>query len=312
MQVTGATGSAYVPYVVGRNPSTSSRTLQFLVAGQNVSVPQGAGLSQIFDLDGDGHGELLWQHQTDGRIEAWLMFNHIRKSVVPIGQVSDTNWKIAGVGDLNHDGQCDFVWQNVADGRTAVWFMNGTTVLWAPPLSIEAVPDTDWRIGGVTDMNDDGRADLVWHHRGDGRLAIWYMNGTTVMSAELLPYVVPDTSWKLAGAANVDIVRPYGSDLVWHNEVDGRIAIWFMDGTTLLQGTVLRDAPVPDPEWKPRAVMDLSGPFPLFWGAPEIIWQNVVTGEVGAWFLGDDRFFSGGLLDAPAVTDPNWHLVGPR
>jgi hypothetical protein len=80
----------------------------------------------------------------------------------------------------------DLVWQNIADGRVAAWLMNGLTQQTGALLSIPSVPDLDWRIRSIGDLNGDGRADLFWQHEGDGRIAVWLMNGFNVISGNLL------------------------------------------------------------------------------------------------------------------------------
>jgi len=51
---------------------------------------------------------------------------------------------------------------------------------------------------GASDLDQDGRPDLVWRHGALGYLAAWLMNGTMVTSATLLtPDRVPDTSWTI-------------------------------------------------------------------------------------------------------------------
>ncbi|HTZ40929.1 MAG TPA: VCBS repeat-containing protein [Syntrophales bacterium] len=50
------------------------------------------------DFNGDGHPDLVWQHQTAGTIAVWFMNGTTMTSstlFIP-GVVSDTNWKIVG------------------------------------------------------------------------------------------------------------------------------------------------------------------------------------------------------------------------
>ena len=38
----------------------------------------------------------------------------------------------------------------------------------------------NWRVGGISDINMDGRADIVWVNTTNNAVVIWYMNGTQV------------------------------------------------------------------------------------------------------------------------------------
>ena len=43
------------------------------------------------------------------------------------------------------------------------------------------------RSGGVNDLNDDDKADLLWHHQATGELYVWYMNGIRCPGARTSP-----------------------------------------------------------------------------------------------------------------------------
>ena len=47
----------------------------------------------------------------------------------------------------------------------------------------------------------DGKADLLWHHQGDGRLYVWFLGGTNGVVSQTGRYLTPsaftDTSWKV-------------------------------------------------------------------------------------------------------------------
>jgi hypothetical protein len=258
------------------------------------------------DFDGDVSLDLVLQNQADGRLEAWAMNGLTRNSVLSLApsQVADTGWKIIGTGDFDGDSYLDLVWQH-DDGRIAVWFMNGTTqrsgTLIDPPL----VDDLQWRIRAVADLNHDGRADLIWRHQGDGRIAVWFMDGNRMISGTLLtPGQVDDLGWDIVGAGDFNGDDEW--DLVWQH-ADGRIAVWLMHGTELADGSLISPPQVSDTSWRIRGAGDINGD-----GHCDLIWQNEADGRVAAWLMHGLSLVDGTLLTPNHVSDLNWKIVGPR
>jgi hypothetical protein len=218
--------------------------------------------------------------------------------------VSDTNWQAVGLGDLDGDGHSDVVWQNVADGRISAWFLNGLALRTGTVFG--QVADRQWRIRAVGDVDGDGRADLFWQHGGTGGLAVWRMDGPRVVETLMLDAPrVGDANWLLVGAADVD---GNGSrDLVWHHQAEGHIAVWLMNGTTLIASVATSPARVPDTNWKIRGVGDVNGD-----GHPDLLWQYATDGRLAAWLMTGLTQLSGVALSPSRVPDTNWHIVGPR
>ena len=102
------------------------------------------------DMNRDGHADLIWQHETNGTLAAWLMNGTVLMRGVSLSPeaVTDTNWTIRGLADFNLDGQPDLIWQNVDTGMLSVWLMNGLTLVDGLRITPFVVPDTRWRIVG--------------------------------------------------------------------------------------------------------------------------------------------------------------------
>ena len=150
----------------------------------NVVVETAWKIKAVADFDQDGSPDLVWQHDTDGRVSIWFMDGPTMRIGVPLGpgQVFDLNWKIVGSGDFNADGWQDLVWQHQGDGRIAVWTMRGSTRMAGDLMSPGQVFDLDWKIRGVGDLNGDDLPDLIWQHRISGDVSAWLMNGTTMLA----------------------------------------------------------------------------------------------------------------------------------
>jgi len=151
------------------------------------------------DFNGDGRTDLVWQH-TDGWLAVWYMNGSamIATELLNPGQIVGNEWRIVGVGDFNGDSKPDLVWQHTS-GWLSVWYMNGRNMVSAVYMNPSQVADTDWKIRAVTDLNGDGKTDLIWQHMTGGWLSVWVMDG---ISANAMLYLSPSSvfgGWKIMG-----------------------------------------------------------------------------------------------------------------
>jgi len=153
------------------------------------------------DFNRDGQTELLWWREASGALRVWHMSALEQWDSIDVTPaVTDTQWEVAGVADVNRDGWLDIVWRHYGSGGLAAWFMRDVDVVQTVRLAPPSVADTEWRLVGVADINRDGHPDLVWQHRANGRLAVWYMNGSTMVQAgPLNPAAVSDPDWWVVG-----------------------------------------------------------------------------------------------------------------
>jgi hypothetical protein len=154
----------------------------------------------VADLNRDGYPDLIWQHVRTGDVAVWFMNNRRQVSgrLIGPGPVADLNWTIVGVGDVNRDGWTDLLWHHIGTGQLSVWFMAGATMLSGELLSPGAVPDTDWRVRGVADLDRNGYPDLLWQHLSTRDVAVWFMHGRQLVDGR--PVVGPpllDPAWHL-------------------------------------------------------------------------------------------------------------------
>jgi hypothetical protein len=182
----------------------------------------------------------------------------------------------------------DLLWQHEADGLVAAWLMQGPVLLEGLLLTPPSVLDLEWKIAGGGDLNVDGRADLVWHHQGDGRIATWLMNGTRQTEGGLLfPDAVPDIGWRVNAVTDFD--NDGDSDLIWQH-ADGREAIWFMDGLRAVSGSLLQPPAVSDTAWEIAG----SGDFDAD-GQQDLVWQHA-DGRIAVWLMSGTSLRDGYVL----------------
>jgi hypothetical protein len=201
--------------------------------------------------------------------------------------------------DFDRDGRAD---PALFRRATGTWLIHGTAAQLSLTVAGNAFGDSPALMrpylayGATTDFTADGWNDLVWLHQ-DGRIAIWQMNGTTLMGGTVVASRVSDFQWRIVGAA--DFNRDTHPDLLWQH-ADGRVAIWLMNGTALIEGRVVTQAS--DTRWRIGGTGDLDGD-----GHVDIVWQHP-DGRVVAWLMNGTT-----LMRATQVTqvgDPDWLLAG--
>jgi len=200
--------------------------------------------------------------------------------------------------DFNGDLLADVLWQNNATNQLATWHMNGSTLLTSRLISEAGSPG--WKVVGSGDLNHDGKPDLVWMHQTAGDLAYWLMDGAVIYGAGGFSFPRVDPSWNLISVRDMD--RDGSPDFVWHNRVDGQLAVWYMDGPAVRQAVMMNPGQVADTNWKPRATADFTGD-----GWPDLLWRNEATGELVLWEMNGRTFVAARALN-PGSADPAWKI----
>lgn len=127
------------------------------------------------------------------------------------------------------------------EGWIAVWFMRGNQVVSTSYLSINRVADPDWQIVGAGDPNDDRATDVVWQHRTQRWLAVWYLNGAQVLGTQRLSIPqMPDPRWHIRGVG--DSNGDGRADLLWWNDTSGDLGV--LQRPVLPPGAIVPPHPV--------------------------------------------------------------------
>jgi hypothetical protein len=210
--------------------------------------------------------------------------------------------------DFNKNGWLDLLWHHQTTGLVSTWLMSGTTVVSGQPFtalfdSYRRV-DTNWKIVGAGDMDQDGWVDLVWQHGADGRLAFsTTLNGSVQQERTLSPDVVVETAWKIKAVA--DFNQDGSPDLVWQHETSGAIAIWFMNGPTMQRGVPLGPGAVPDLGWKIVGSGDFNRD-----GWQDLVWQHQGDGRISVWKMRGAALVEGDLISPGQIFDLDWKIRG--
>lgn len=203
---TGLAGSPYVNYPIGWN----------LVASK--------------DVDGDGRDDLVWYNPGSQVLAYWIMSgNRISRHG---GQGAGGSYSILTTGDYNGDGRMDVVWKG-PQGDLQLWFSNGTTFDWQPfkdNTGLAGSPHVyypgGWSLMASSDMDADGRTDLIWYNPASQRVAYWIMGAGNITR---------HGGQASGGNYSILTVGDFNgdarTDLVWRGPGDD-LQMWFSNGTT--------------------------------------------------------------------------------
>ncbi|BAY34079.1 type I secretion target GGXGXDXXX repeat protein domain protein [Nostoc carneum NIES-2107] len=206
---------------------------------------------------------------------------------------SETNYNLS-VSTQSH--KTDLVWRNSATGQNALWYMNNDKLL--NGVFFNGVSDSNWKIEGTGDFNNNGDSEIVWRNSASGQNALWYMNGEQLLQS-LFFNSVADTNWKIQGTG--DFNKDGYSDIVWRNYASGQNALWYMKGDQLLQGLFFNS--VSDSNWKIEGTADFNKD-----GYSDIVWRNYASGQNALWYMKGDQLLQGLFFNG--VADSNWKIEG--
>jgi Fibronectin type III domain/FG-GAP-like repeat len=182
---------------------------------------------------------------------------------------------VQGSGILQ-DQRPSIFWRHSQTGDLRTWHLSGTSVVDTRSLTINGVPDTNWKIVGTGDLNGDGHTDLVWRNEADGAVAGWLLTNNVVIQTGLLSIPgVTDPAWRVVGVGDTDGDRR--ADLVWRHS-SGLLGTWFMRGLQVVR-TSLMNASIIDSNWQIAAVGDIN-----LDGKADLVWRHT-DGWIGAWML---------------------------
>lgn len=122
-----------------------------------------------------------------------------------------------------------------------------------------------------SDLNRDGRSDIVIRNVNTAAIAAWLMNDTTMIAGKVV--ATPQADWQPVATGDLD--GDGRSDLIMKNNATGAIAYWKMNGTTLVSGTTIA---MPNVAWRVVGARDFNHD-----GYDDLVLQNSSTGAVALW-----------------------------
>ncbi len=257
-----------------------------------------------FDLNGDGHSDLLLQNASIGQIISWFMNGSTFLGGAYFSLNPPTDYTLVGAGDFGGAGRGipTLVFQSQTTNQIIYWYtggINAATITGGDYANVQ-VP-AGWKVVGISDFNGDGKSDLVVQNQTTYQIAIYFMSGAYYQGGVLLPYN-PPVGWKVVGVG--DFNGDGFPDIAFQIQSTGQIALWYMNGTTYFNGLVMPS--VPPVGWKVVAVGDYNGD-----GIADLVFQSPTSNQGMLWYLTP----TGGLLGSALLSTKapaGWNFAGPH
>ena len=273
-----------------------------LGAVERESVP--AVQARPYDLGGDGKADLVWRHRLTGQNALWNMNGGTIASPVFLTTVTTLDYTIVGSGDFDGDGRADLLWRMPSQAHNAVWLMDGGTI--RQGAFLPDLPNTapyEWRVGGIGDVDADGRADILWERllrdvtglHSTGEVTVWLMDGGAVKGVRQLSH----PGWQVAGVADAD--QDGTRDVLWREVNGSGTELWLMANAASSSVVTL---PSRSADWTVAAFVDLDND-----NRADAIWRNDTSGGLtSVWLMtGISSLADSGPL--PTVDPSAWTLA---
>jgi FG-GAP-like repeat len=127
------------------------------------------------------------------------------------------------------------------------------------------------------EFGGDGTSDILWRNASTGTVALWRMNGATVIGTQSLGSVPAE--WSIVGQRDFDANAR--DDLLWRNTTTGAVAVWFLTATggTLLELSTANVGTVPT-NWSIVG----TGASLHFGGIVNLLWRDT-SGNTAIWSM---------------------------
>lgn len=253
-----------------------------------------SSFSRFRDAYGDGKSDVFWRDNT-GQVNVWKMNDLWLDAAAEIAIQTDPGAILAATGDFDGDGKADLVWHNPTTGEVRIWTLDGATRTGDFAVGyVDTGPG--WKLAGVGDFDGDGKLDILWFSATTGSVKIWPMQGVSrrmlngrPVEVVLEPKVTPGTGWTIAGVGDID--NDGISDIIWWNQIDGRVNHWLMTSSMSVKpesGSL--GAHASPATWKVVGVGDFNAD-----GRTDVLWKDDATGDVEIWL-------TAGLYSYHAIT----------
>jgi FG-GAP-like repeat len=178
------------------------------------------------------------------------------------------------------------------DDFNYLWLMNGFT---HTAVGLPVVAGPQWVVGGMGDIDQDGRSDIIWYYAPSGIVYAWLMDSTGVKAGGVIPVGIVGPGWVMEGVG--DLNGDGIADILWRHS-SGLVYVWYLNsagGIASVNGLGTLDA-----NWRMAGIADLNSD-----SNQDIVWIHEPTGSAYAWLMGANGFFT----TAPLGQAAGWTIA---
>jgi hypothetical protein len=172
-------------------------TWKLVGSGQFVCVP---GVSCPGDLLADNVQDLVWWNPGNRHLEFWGSDGHGAFPDTPDNRPwflgAPAPWTPVAAANLDGAGLPEILWRNDVSGNLVYWglgYANGPLAHETGGLLAPSQPEeTHWTLRAASDLNHDGKEDLLFQNVCSDAGVVWYMDGPMRITGDFLyPSVFP-------------------------------------------------------------------------------------------------------------------------
>ncbi|MBE9028618.1 VCBS repeat-containing protein [filamentous cyanobacterium LEGE 11480] len=295
----GSLGAELTSSATSSNTGTlaESFVLNNLSAGSyviEVQLPTGVTEAnytlQGFASDSGKANTLLWRQASTDTLTFWQVngTTYVGSDYVNAGI---PGYEVIGVGDFDGDKIEDLVWREnngPADDTVTIFFMNADNSVRDVQFILDAANQPlkfsdQFQLGGIADLNGDGKADMVITS-DFGAVFVWRMDNGRIAEQQVYDGL---SGYEVSGFGDFD--GDNKQDIVFRNTTNGQglLAVWLMDGASRTASGFVSTGLTAD--WKIEGIGNVNrtiGGSDSASGADgndDFIFRNSGTGQVAIW-----------------------------
>ena len=249
-----------------------------VVKNATVTIADNDLLISVTDFNKDGKTDIFWRKPQDGT----NIVRPTNANDLIIESRLDSAWYPVALADFNNDGNVDILWRyhwKENSGANEIWLMNNDNQR-ISTVTLNRESSNDWEVVGTGDFNNDGNVDILWRNYKDLLTAVWLLNPLYQSNPVTISVPVqdnPGAEWRIKGTG--DFNNDGKIDILWRNNINGEVAVWFMDGLNRTSVGVLAKK-------ESSLIWDIVGTNDFNNdGKIDIQWRASNTGENAVWLM---------------------------